>query len=178
MVLAARIADEAVRLVRFVRLTPTRRARAEEDAFPLHLLRRFDWTVCGGGVLSQLGRPVACGCRRYRGTFILYDIGCDLHGMRGPVEPDDDDGWAGGRLMAAIHLLLRGVFLLGASAIVMLSVLDAWASGAPVLALAALVAFPITFFIYPWIGGLEILWAISMVAFWGWNASAAAARRR
>jgi hypothetical protein len=67
--------------------------------------------------------------------------------------------------MGLVVLVLRGVFALGTFVIVAAAVLDAWASGQPLLALVAFVAMPITFFVYPWIGGLELAWVVSMVAF-------------
>ena len=72
-------------------------------------------------------------------------------------------------------LVLRGVFALGTFVIVVAAVLDAWASGQLLLALVAFVATPITFFVYPWIGGLELVWVISMVAFVASNVLAARA---
>ena len=72
-------------------------------------------------------------------------------------------------------VVLRGVFALGTFVIVAAAVLDAWASGQPLLALVAFVATPITFFVYPWIGGLELVWVVSMVAFVAGNVLAARA---
>ena len=72
-------------------------------------------------------------------------------------------------------VVLRGVFALGTFVIVAAAVLDAWASGQLLLALVAFVATPITFFVYPWIGGLELVWVISMVAFVASNVLAARA---
>jgi len=72
----------------------------------------------------------------------------------------------------AFALLLRGVFWLGSFVIVALGVLDAWASGQPLLAFVAFVAYPITFFVYPWIAGigmLQLVWAVSVAAFIGSN---------
>jgi len=73
----------------------------------------------------------------------------------------------------ALILLLRAVFALGSVLIVGAGVLAAWAAGQPLLALAAFVAFPVTFFVYPFIGGLQIVLAVSLVAFWGANLLAA-----
>jgi hypothetical protein len=75
--------------------------------------------------------------------------------------------------MAALSLLLRAVFTLGSVGIVLIGVLHAWSVGQPLLALAAFVAFPITFFVYPWIGGLQLVWVVSMLAFWGSSLAAA-----
>ena len=72
-------------------------------------------------------------------------------------------------------VVLRGVFALGTFVIVAAAVLDAWASGQPLLAFVAFVATPITFFVYPWIGGLEAVWLASMVAFVAGNVLAARA---
>lgn len=72
-------------------------------------------------------------------------------------------------------VVLRGVFALGTFVIVAAAVLDAWASGQPLLAFVAFVATPITFFVYPWIGGLELVWVVSMVAFVAGNMLAARA---
>ena len=77
--------------------------------------------------------------------------------------------------MPLLALLLRGVFALGTFVIVAAAVLDAWASGQLLLALVAFVAAPLTFFIYPWIGGLELLWVVSMIAFVTGNVLAARA---
>jgi len=79
--------------------------------------------------------------------------------------------------MGAIALILRVVFSLGSVLIVLAATLDAWSSGQPLLAIVAFVAFPITFFVYPLIGGLELLWIVSMLAFWGGNIAAARAAR-
>ena len=72
-------------------------------------------------------------------------------------------------------VVVRGVFALGTFVIVAAAVLDAWASGQPLLAFVAFVATPITFFVYPWIGGLELVWVVSMVAFVAGNVLAARA---
>jgi hypothetical protein len=79
--------------------------------------------------------------------------------------------------MSALAVLSRLVFGLTSLAIVVLGALHAWSIGAPLLALAALVFFPVTFFVYPWIGGLQLLWVVSMVAFWVGNAAGASATR-
>jgi uncharacterized protein YacL len=71
--------------------------------------------------------------------------------------------------MAALALLLRMLFSLGSIAIVVIAVLHAWSIGQPLLALAAFVTFPITFFVYPWIAGLVPVWVVVMLAFWGAN---------
>ena len=75
--------------------------------------------------------------------------------------------------MGIVVVVLRGVFALGTFVIVAAAVLDAWASGQPLLALVAFVATPVTFFVYPWIGGLELVWVVSMVAFVAGNVLAA-----
>jgi hypothetical protein len=67
--------------------------------------------------------------------------------------------------MPVLALLLRGVFSLGSLLIVLAGVVHAWQAGAPLLAVAAFVAFPVTFFVYPWIGGLEVVFVVSMLAF-------------
>jgi hypothetical protein len=72
-----------------------------------------------------------------------------------------------------VVVVLRGVFALGSFVIVAAAVLDAWASGQPLLALVAFVAAPLTFFVYPWIGGLQLVWVVSMVAFAAGNLLAA-----
>jgi hypothetical protein len=79
--------------------------------------------------------------------------------------------------VSGLALLLRGVFAVGSFVIVAAAVLDAWASGQPLLAIVAFVAYPVTFFVYPWIGGLQVLWLISMAGFVGGNAAAASASR-
>jgi len=71
--------------------------------------------------------------------------------------------------MMGLGLLLRGVFAVGSFLIVLAGALDAWYSGQPLLALVAFVAYPVTFFVYPWIGGLQALWLASMAAFIGSN---------
>ena len=53
------------------------------------------------------------------------------------------------------------------------TVLNAWALGQPQLAIVAYAAYPITFFVYPWISGLgvlQVVWVASMAAFIGGNA--------
>ena len=77
--------------------------------------------------------------------------------------------------MVGLVVVLRGVFALGSFVIVAAAVLDAWASGQLLLALVAFVAAPLTFFVYPWIGGLELVWVVSMVAFVAGNLLAARA---
>ena len=77
--------------------------------------------------------------------------------------------------MGIVVVVLRGVFALGSFVIVAAAVLDAWASGQPLLALVAFVAAPLTFFVYPWIGGLQLVWVVSMVAFAAGNLLAARA---
>jgi hypothetical protein len=77
-----------------------------------------------------------------------------------------------------LALLLRVVFSLGTLLIVLTATVDAWQSGNPLLALAALVLFPITYFVYPWIAGLQVVWFVSLVAFWASNLAAAAVGRR
>ena len=74
--------------------------------------------------------------------------------------------------MGLLAMLLRAVFGLGSFVIVAAAALDAWASGQPFLAFVAFVAYPLTFFIYPWIGGLELVWFVSMVAFIAGNGAA------
>jgi hypothetical protein len=80
--------------------------------------------------------------------------------------------------MPVLALLSRAVFLLGTLVIVLTATVDAWQSGNPLLALAALVLFPITFFVYPWFTGLQLVWFVSLVAFWVSNVAAASAGRR
>jgi hypothetical protein len=61
--------------------------------------------------------------------------------------------------VAAVVMLLRGVFALGTFAIV---------------------ATPITFFVYPWVsglGGLQVVWVVSMAAFIAGNMLAGGAGR-
>ena len=72
--------------------------------------------------------------------------------------------------MPVLALLLRVVFTLGAGLIVLTATVDAWQSGAPLLAIAAFVFFPVTYFVHPWISGLKVVWFVSLVAFWGGNA--------
>jgi hypothetical protein len=80
--------------------------------------------------------------------------------------------------MPLLALLLRLVFTLGAALIVLTATVDAWQSGAPLLALAAFVFFPLTYFIYPWISGLQVVWLVSLVAFGAGNAIGARTDRR
>jgi len=75
--------------------------------------------------------------------------------------------------MAGLALLLRAVFSLAAGLIVLTATIDAWQSGNPLLALAALAFFPVTYFVYPWIAGLQVVWFVSLLAFWGSNLAAA-----
>jgi hypothetical protein len=82
--------------------------------------------------------------------------------------------------MTGLVLLLRGVFGVGSLVIVAAGVLDAWASGQPLLAMVAFVAYPITFLVYPWISGLgvlQVVWVASMAAFIGGNVLAGGAGR-
>jgi hypothetical protein len=77
-------------------------------------------------------------------------------------------------------MVLRALFGLGSFVIVATGVLDAWASGQPLLAIIAFVAYPITFFVYPWISGigvLQVVWVASMAAFIGSNVLAGGAAR-
>jgi len=71
--------DEVVRLIRYLRLTPTRAVRAEEEGFPLEFMQRLEWDIAGGWLLSRLGRLAPCGCLAFRGEFIAYDIDCPIH---------------------------------------------------------------------------------------------------
>jgi len=103
----ARLLDTVSRAVGFVRLSPTRRARAAVDGFSPAFQRRIDWGMSGAGLESRLGRGAPCGCRVFRGTVTLYDIECTVHdvlGTAGPgahgLGPDDGDaddptGWDG-----------------------------------------------------------------------------------
>lgn len=80
-----------------------------------------------------------------------------------------------------ITLVARAVFGLGTFVIVATAVLDAWSSGQPLLALAAFVATPLTFFVYPWVSdleGLRLVWGLSMVAFAAGNIPALVDGRR
>jgi hypothetical protein len=82
--------------------------------------------------------------------------------------------------MLGLMMVLRVVFGIGSFVIVAVGVLDAWASGQPLLALVAFVAYPVTFFVYPWISGLGVLqlvWLVSMGAFIGANALVRVAQR-
>jgi len=75
-------------------------------------------------------------------------------------------------------MLLRGVFGIGSFVIVAAGVLDAWASGQFLLAIVAFAAYPITFFVYPWISSialLQVVWVVSMAAFIGGNVIAGGA---
>jgi hypothetical protein len=78
--------------------------------------------------------------------------------------------------VSGLALLLRGVSAVTSLLIVLAGALDAWSSGQYLLALVAFVAYPITFFVYPWIGGLQVLWLVSMAAFIGGNVAAGAGR--
>jgi hypothetical protein len=82
--------------------------------------------------------------------------------------------------MSGLVLVLRAVFGLGSFLIVAVGVLDAWASGQFLLALVAFAAYPVTFFVYPWlsgVGALQIAWVVSMVAFITGNVLAGGAGR-
>lgn len=79
--------------------------------------------------------------------------------------------------MSGLALLLRAVFGVGSLLIVLAGAMDAWSTGQPLLAVIAFVAYPVTFFVYPWIGGMQALWLISMAAFIGGNVAAASASR-
>ncbi len=82
--------------------------------------------------------------------------------------------------MAGMVVLLRGMFGVGSFVIVAVGALDAWASGQFLLAIVAFAAYPITFFVYPWISGigaLQAVWVASMAAFIGSNVLAGGAGR-
>ena len=80
---AAELLDHLARPVGFVRLTPTRRARAAEEGWPVALLRRIDWDLSGGPLaarlVDRLGMTGACGCRLWSTTVVLVDIDCAEH---------------------------------------------------------------------------------------------------
>jgi hypothetical protein len=80
--------------------------------------------------------------------------------------------------MMALGVVLRGVFAVGSFLIVLAGAADAWYSGQPLLAVIAFVAYPITYFVYPWIGGLQLLWLVSMAAFVAGNVLMRAAGER
>lgn len=82
-----------------------------------------------------------------------------------------------GRRMSGLALLLRGVFGVESLLIMLAGAMDAWSTGQPLLAGIAFVAYPMTFFGYPSIGGLQVLWLISMAAFIGGTVAAATASR-
>jgi hypothetical protein len=67
--------------------------------------------------------------------------------------------------MVSLALIARGVFVVTALIIVGSGVAAAWASGQFLLAIAALVAFPITYFVFPWIGGLGWVFLVSLIAY-------------
>jgi hypothetical protein len=92
---AVNLIDEAVRVIRYLRLSPTRAARAVEEGFPLEFMQRLEWDIAGGWLLSRLGRLTPCGCLAFRGEFIAYDITCPIHdplddATFGTLDDDDD----------------------------------------------------------------------------------------
>jgi hypothetical protein len=93
---AVRLVDEVVRVVRYLRLTPTRAARAAEEGFSLDFMRRLEWDICRGSLLARLGRRDACGCLRVRAEYVLFDIDCPIHdplgtALLGPMLEGDGD---------------------------------------------------------------------------------------
>jgi len=75
--------DHIPRVVAFVRLTPTRRDRADEEGWTVALMRRIDWGMAGGDLagrlVGRLGATGPCGCRYWGATVVLYDIDCAVH---------------------------------------------------------------------------------------------------
>jgi hypothetical protein len=79
IIAAVNLADDVVRVVRYLRLSPTRAVRAAEEGFPLVFMRRLEWNICRGGLLSRLARRESCGCSSLRRTFVLFDFDCPIH---------------------------------------------------------------------------------------------------
>jgi hypothetical protein len=75
--------DHLPRIVTLVRLTPSRRARAAEEGWPIAFMRKVDWGVSGGNLTARLGLPAACGCSLFGTEVVLYDIDCAEHDVFG-----------------------------------------------------------------------------------------------
>jgi hypothetical protein len=79
----AELLDHLPRVAAFVRLTPSRRARAAEEGWPIALMRRVDWGMSGGPLaallVDRLGVTGPCGCRMWSATVALYAIDCVEH---------------------------------------------------------------------------------------------------
>jgi len=91
---AVTLVDELVRALRYLRLTPTRAVRAEQEGFPLEFMQRLEWDIAGGWLLSRLGRLAPCGCLWFRRVYVAYDIDCPIHDPldTATLGPFDDDG--------------------------------------------------------------------------------------
>jgi hypothetical protein len=92
---AVNLVDELVRALRYLRLTPTRAVRAEQEGFSLAFMQRLEWDIAGGWLLSRLARLAPCGCLWFRREYVAHDIDCPLHGpldttAPGPFDDDDD----------------------------------------------------------------------------------------
>ena len=83
MLRVAELFDHLSRAIGFARLTPTRRARAAEEGWPVAFLRRIDWDLSGGPLAARLvdriGMTAACGCRLWNTAVVLVDIDCTEH---------------------------------------------------------------------------------------------------
>ena len=66
-----------------------------------------------------------------------------------------------------LALLLRAVFWLTAVILVVDTAGLAWSAGGPLLGLAALAFFPLTFFASPFVGGSIPLFVVSLAAYAG-----------
>jgi hypothetical protein len=82
----AELLDAVNRIVTFVRVTPSRRARAAEEGWSVATMRRVDWGVGGGRMVARLSMPVACGCRMLGSEVVLYDIDCVEHDVLGGAD--------------------------------------------------------------------------------------------
>lgn len=67
--------------------------------------------------------------------------------------------------MLALALFARAVFTITALVIVGSGAAAAWGAGQYLLAIVAVVAFPITYFVYPWFGGLQLVFLVSVGAY-------------
>lgn len=68
-------------------------------------------------------------------------------------------------MQVAVGILARTLFWVLFLWIVGQAAVDAWTSGNPGLAVAAVVFAPLTYVVYPWIGGMVAVWVASLVAY-------------
>lgn len=70
-----------------------------------------------------------------------------------------------GAAAAGVALLARGAFVVLAVYIVGHGVVQSFQAGDPGMAVAKVVLFPLTYFVYPWTAGLGVLFVVSLLAY-------------